>query len=182
MKIVETALPGVRIIEPEVHEDERGFFLESWNARRFAEAGIDAAFVQDNQSRSARGVLRGLHYQRLQPQGKLVRVGAGRVYDVAVDIRRSSPTFGRHVGVELSAENRHMLWIPAGFAHGFLALEEGADLLYKCTDYYAAEHDRTLLWSDPALGIAWPLDGIGGPLVSARDEAGRPLAEADLYP
>ncbi len=182
MKVVDTALPEVRIIEPQVHEDERGFFLESWNARSFAAAGIDAAFVQDNQSRSARGVLRGLHYQRVQPQGKLVRVVAGRAFDVAVDIRRSSPHFGRWTGVELSAQNRRMLWIPPGFAHGFLALEDGTDLLYKCTDYYAPEHDRTILWSDPALAIAWPLDGLGEPLVSAKDNTGLLLAEADVFP
>jgi dTDP-4-dehydrorhamnose 3,5-epimerase len=182
MKIVETALPEVRLIEPRVHEDARGLFLESWNAREFAEAGIDAGFVQDNQSRSARGVLRGLHYQRHQPQGKLVRVGAGRAFDVALDIRRSSPRFGQHVGVEISAENRRMLWIPPGFAHGFLALEEGTEFLYKCTDYYAPEHERTILWSDPALAIDWPLDGIGQVLVSPKDSAGALLADADLYP
>jgi dTDP-4-dehydrorhamnose 3,5-epimerase len=180
MKIVETALPGVRIIEPRVHEDQRGFLLESWNARSFAEAGISAAFVQDNQSRSARGVLRGLHYQRVQAQGKLVRVVAGRVFDVAVDIRRSSPHFGQYVGVELSALNRRMLWIPPGFAHGFLALEDGTDLLYKCTDYYAPEHERTILWSDPALGIDWPLRDVGQLLVSPKDEVGALLADADL--
>ena len=182
MNLVETALPEVMIIEPKLYGDQRGFFLESWNARRFAEAGIDAAFVQDNQSRSARGVLRGLHYQRFRPQGKLVRVGAGRAYDVAIDIRRSSPNFGHHVAVELSAENRRMLWIPPGSAHGFLALEEGTDLLYKCTDYYAPEHERTILWSDPAIGIDWPLDGIEVPLLSVKDAGGLLLAEADVFP
>lgn len=181
MKVVPTALPDVKIIEPRVFGDERGFFFESWNARAFAEAGISAAFVQDNHSRSARGVLRGLHYQVSQAQGKLVRVIAGRVFDVAVDLRRSSPDFGRSVGVELSAANKRMLWVPPGFAHGFLSLEDNTDFVYKCTDYYAPEHERSLLWSDPALAIDWPLEGIGTPTVAAKDAAGKPLAEADLF-
>lgn len=182
MKLIGTALPEVRLIEPRLFEDERGFFLETWNAHAFAEAGIAADFVQDNHSRSARGVLRGLHYQIAQPQGKLVRVVAGRAFDVAVDLRRSSPTFGQYTGVELDAADKRMLWVPPGFAHGFLALEDDTDLLYKCTDYYAPEHERTLLWSDPTLGIDWPLDQVGAPLLSAKDVAGVPLAGADVYP
>lgn len=182
MKLIATALPEVRLIEPRLFKDERGFFVETWNARAFAEAGIAADFVQDNHSRSARGVLRGLHYQIAQPQGKLVRVVAGRAFDVAVDLRRSSPTFGQWTGVELNADDKKMLWVPPGFAHGFLALEDGTDLLYKCTDYYAPAHERTLLWSDPALGISWPLDGIGAPLLSGKDFDGVPLGQADVYP
>jgi dTDP-4-dehydrorhamnose 3,5-epimerase len=181
MKVVPTALPDVKIIEPRVFGDERGFFFESWNARTFAEAGISATFVQDNHSRSARGVLRGLHYQVSQAQGKLVRVIAGSVFDVAVDMRRSSPDFGRSVGVELSSANKRMLWVPPGFAHGFLSLEDSTDFAYKCTDYYAPEHERSLLWSDPALAIDWPLEGIGAPTLAAKDAAGKPLAEADLF-
>lgn len=181
MKVLETGLPEVKLIEPAVHGDERGFFMETWNAQAFAAAGIDAGFVQDNHSRSARGVLRGLHYQIVRPQGKLVRVVAGRVFDVAVDIRRSSPSFGRWTGVELSAENKHMLWVPPGFAHGFLVLEDGTDLVYKCTDFYAPEHDRSILWSDPAIGIDWPVAGIGRPLISAKDAAGSPLAGAETF-
>jgi dTDP-4-dehydrorhamnose 3,5-epimerase len=176
------ALPEVRLIEPRVFEDERGFFAETWNARTFAEAGIAADFVQDNHSRSKRGVLRGLHYQIAQPQGKLVRVVAGRAFDVAVDLRRSSPNFGRWTGVELNADDKQMLWVPPGFAHGFLALEDGTDLLYKCTEHYAPAHERTLLWSDPAIGIEWPLEGIGAPLLSGKDVEGVPLARADVYP
>jgi dTDP-4-dehydrorhamnose 3,5-epimerase len=170
----------VLVVEPRAFADDRGLFFESWNARAFAAAGIDAAFVQDNHSRSRRGVLRGLHYQIAHAQGKLVRVVAGEVYDVAVDLRRSSPEFGRAVGVTLSAANRKMMWIPAGFAHGFLALSDGADFLYKTTDYWYPEHERTLLWNDPALAIAWPLDGP--PLLAPRDAAGTPLAAADCYP
>lgn len=180
MKAVDTALPEVKLIEPDVFGDDRGFFLESWNARTFAEAGIDAAFVQDNHSRSARGVLRGLHYQMVRPQGKLVRVAAGRAFDVAVDIRRSSPRFGRWVGYELSAANKRMLWVPGGFAHAFLALEDGTDFLYKCTDYYAPEHDRSMRWDDPAIGIEWPLDGLD-PILSSKDAAAPLLAEAETY-
>ncbi len=177
-----TDLPEVLVIEPRVHGDDRGFFLETWNERSFAEAGIDVRFVQDNHSRSSAGVLRGLHYQIGRPQGKLVRVVTGRVYDVAVDLRRSSPNFGRWVGVELSAANRRMLWVPPGFAHGLLALEEGTDFLYKCTDFYDPAQERTLLWSDPALGIGWPIEPAGAqPLVAAKDAAGLPLARADVY-
>ncbi|MBY4694050.1 dTDP-4-dehydrorhamnose 3,5-epimerase [Burkholderia latens] len=182
MAITVTAseLPDVKIIEPEVFGDARGFFFESFNAREFARAaGVTAEFVQDNQSRSARGVLRGLHYQIEHAQGKLVRVLHGEIYDVAVDLRRSSPTFGKWVGVTLSADNRRQLWVPPGFAHGFVAVSEAADLLYKTTDYWYPEHERTLLWCDPALGINWPLDGA--PLVAAKDAVGKPLFAADVY-
>src|SRR5688572_20405264 len=180
MRVVETAIPDVLIVEPRVFGDARGSFLESWNARAFAELGIDATFVQDNQSRSHRNVLRGLHYQIRHAQGKLVRVASGEVFDVVVDLRASSPTFGRHVAVTLSEANRRMLWVPPGFAHGFLALSAEADFLYKTTDYWYPEHERTLLWNDPALGIAWPLDGA--PTIAAKDAAGAPLARADRYP
>ena len=180
MKVTPTGLPDVLLIEPRVFGDERGFFFESWNRRAFAETGIDAEFVQDNHSRSGHNVLRGLHYQIEHPQGKLVRVCAGEVFDVAVDLRRGSPSFGRAVGMTLSAENKRVLWIPPGFAHGFLVVSEAAEFLYKTTDYWYPEHERTLLWSDAALGIAWPLDG--SPKVAAKDAAGRPLASADVYP
>ncbi|MBK7330916.1 MAG: dTDP-4-dehydrorhamnose 3,5-epimerase [Betaproteobacteria bacterium] len=179
MRVVPTAIPDVLVVEPRVFGDQRGFFFESWNRRALREAGLDADFVQDNHSRSARGVLRGLHYQIRHPQGKLVRVVAGEVFDVAVDLRRGSPTFGRHVAITLSAENRKMLWVPPGFAHGFCVTSGSADFLYKTTDYWHPEHERTLLWSDPALGIAWPVDGA--PLVAAKDAAGTPLATAELY-
>ena len=179
MRVVPTAIPDVLVVEPRVFGDQRGFFFESWNRRALAQAGLDVDFVQDNHSRSARGVLRGLHYQIRHPQGKLVRVVAGEVFDVAVDLRRASPTFGRHVAVTLSAENKRMLWVPPGFAHGFCVTSESADFLYKTTDYWYPEHERTLLWNDPALGIAWPVDGT--PLVAAKDAAGTPLANAELY-
>ena len=180
MQISPTALPDVLLIEPKVFGDERGFFFESWNRRAFAAAGIDAEFVQDNHSRSGRGVLRGLHYQIEHAQGKLVRVTEGEVFDVAVDLRRSSAQFGRSVGVVLSATNRRMLWIPPGFAHGFVVLSESAEFLYKATDYWHPQHERTLLWSDPALAIDWPL--TGAPTLAAKDAAGRLLADADVYP
>ena len=180
MKVTPTELPDVLLIEPRVFADERGFFFESYNRRALAEAGLAGEFVQDNHSRSRRGVLRGLHYQIEHAQGKLVRVVAGEVFDVAVDIRRSSPTFGRAVGVKLSADSKSMLWIPPGFAHGFLVLSDSAEFLYKTTDYWYPEHERTLLWNDPALAIAWPLDGA--PKLATKDAAGRPLASADLYP
>jgi len=180
VRVVPTTLPDVLLIEPSVFGDQRGFFFESWNRRAFGEAGVEAEFVQDNHSRSVHNVLRGLHYQIEHAQGKLVRVCAGTVFDVAIDIRRSSPTFGRWVGMELSAENRRMLWIPPGFAHGFLVMSDSAEFLYKTTDYWYPEHERTLLWNDPALAIEWPLDGP--PTVAAKDAAGRPLASADLYP
>lgn len=181
MKISDTALPGVLLIEPRVFSDARGFFLESWNRRSFRAAGLDLDFVQDNHSRSARGVLRGLHYQLENPQGKLVRVTQGAVFDVAVDIRRSSPHFGRWVGYELSAENHRMLWIPPGFAHGFLVLSETADFLYKCTSLYDPPSDRGIRWDDPAIGIAWP-DAGAPPLLSAKDAEARLLADAELFP
>lgn len=180
MKVTATALPGVMLIEPKVFGDDRGFFLESWNARVFAEAGLDLAFVQDNHSRSARGVLRGLHYQVEDPQGKLVRVTRGSVFDVAVDIRRSSPHFGRWVGYELSDSNHRMLYVPPGFAHGFLVLSDTADFVYKCTSFYAPAHDRGIRWSDPAIGISWPLTGKP-PLLSPKDAAAPLLAEAETF-
>lgn len=180
MNVLETALPGVLILEPKVFGDARGFFMESYNRRRFAELGLPEEFVQDNHSRSARGVLRGLHYQIRQPQGKLVRVTRGAVYDVAVDLRRASPSFGRWAGVELTEDNHRMLWIPPGFAHGFLVLSDTADFLYKTTDYYAPEHERCIRWDDPDIGIAWPL--TGEPLLSAKDREGRRLREAEVYP
>ena len=181
MRFLPTTLRDVVLVEPRVHGDERGYFMETWHRERFAQAGIDCQFVQDNHSRSARGVLRGLHYQLRQTQGKLLRVVAGRAYDVAVDVRRSSPTFGRWVGVELSAENQRQLWVAPGFAHGFLSLSDGTELLYKCTDFYAPEHERCILWSDPALGIDWPLAGVGAPQLSARDATGTLLAEAEVF-
>lgn len=180
MKIIETALPGVLIIEPKVFGDDRGFLQETWNAQVFAEAGLTMDFVQDNHSRSARGVLRGLHYQLENPQGKLVRVSQGAVFDVAVDIRRSSPHFGKWVGVELSGENHRMLWIPPGFAHGFTVLSESADFLYKCTTLYHPPSDRSLRWNDPAIGIDWPDLGMA-PLLSAKDEAAPLLRDAELF-
>jgi dTDP-4-dehydrorhamnose 3,5-epimerase len=182
VKITNTGLPDVKIVEPKVFEDDRGFFFEAWHARAFAEAGIPETFVQDNHSCSAKGVLRGLHYQRRSPQGKLVRVIAGRAFDVAVDLRRSSSYFGQWVGVELSASNKRLLWLPPGFAHGFLSLEEGTELLYKCTDFYAPADERAILWSDSRIGIDWPIDGIIAPAVSERDAAGVALAEAEVYP
>lgn len=180
MELIPTAIPEVLIIEPQVFGDERGFFLESWNAEKFAAKGLDLHFVQDNHSRSARGVLRGMHYQKPDPQGKLVRATAGAVYDVVVDMRQSSPTFGKWVGVELSAKNKRMLWVPPGMAHGFLSLEDGTDFLYKCTAPYRPENEHSLLWNDPAIGIEWPLDGIT-PIISAKDVAGVPLAQAVTF-
>ena len=181
MKVIPTAIHDALILEPKVFGDSRGFFMESYNKRVLAEvAGIRAEFVQDNHSRSARGVLRGLHYQLPQPQGKLVRVVGGAVFDVAVDIRRSSATFGKTACVELSAENRRMLWLPPGLAHGFLVVSESADFLYKTTDYYAPEFERCIAWNDPDLGIPWPLQG--DPVVSGRDSRGLRLRDAELYP
>jgi dTDP-4-dehydrorhamnose 3,5-epimerase len=179
MKVIETSIPEVLIVEPAVFGDERGFFMESFNERAMREIGIDAQFVQDNHSRSTRNVLRGLHYQIQQPQGKLVRVVSGSVFDVAVDIRRGSPTFGKWAGVELTAENKRMFWIPAGFAHGFVVLSETADFLYKATDYYAPQFERSILWNDPAIGVEWP--HTGEPLLSAKDKTAKPFAEADLF-
>jgi len=181
MKAVATSIPDVLIFEPKVHGDERGFFYESFQQRAFeAAAGISPAFVQDNHSRSARGVLRGLHYQIRQPQGKLVRVVRGSAFDVAVDIRKSSATFGQWIGVDLSEENHRQLWVPAGFAHGFVVTSDSADFLYKATDYYAPEHERCIAWDDRDLGIEWPLDGP--PSLSEKDAAGVKLSEAEVYP
>jgi dTDP-4-dehydrorhamnose 3,5-epimerase len=179
MNVVATEIPDVKIIEPKVFGDERGFFLESFNKRHFAAVGIDGEFVQDNHSRSARHVLRGLHYQIKQPQGKLVRVIAGEVLDVAVDLRRSSATFGRSFSSVLSGANRRMVWVAPGFALGFLVLSESAEFLYKTTDYYAPEHERSLLWSDPQLAIPWGL--THEPILSAKDRAGVLLADAEVY-
>jgi dTDP-4-dehydrorhamnose 3,5-epimerase len=180
VKVIPTELPDVLIIEPKVFGDERGFFYESFNAQAFKEAtGVDCQFVQDNHSRSQRGVLRGLHYQIQQAQGKLVRATAGEVLDIAVDIRRSSPTFGQWVGVLLSAENKRQLWIPAGFAHGFVVLSESAEFLYKTTDYYAPAHERCIRWDDPSLAIDWQLSEA--PQLSGKDQAGVLLADAELF-
>ena len=179
MKLVDTAISDVKLIEAEVFGDDRGFFLESYNRRRFAAAGIDAEFVQDNHSRSGRNVLRGLHYQIRQTQGKLVRAVVGSILDVAVDIRRGSPTFRRWVAFELSAANKRMAWVPPGFAHGFVVRSDYAEVLYKATDYYAPEHERTILWNDPAIGIDWGLDAE--PLLSGRDRAGVTLAHAEVF-
>lgn len=183
MKVTPTAkIPDVLVIEPTVHKDERGFFLESWHEERLAAKGLGSRFVQDNHSRSARGTLRGLHYQMDSPQGKLVRVVYGEVYDVAVDLRRSSPTFGRWVHEGLSSENHKQLWIPPGFAHGFYVLSDRADLLYKCTTYYAPAHDRTLRWDDPDLAIDWHLLDGRAPLLSAKDASAPLLRDAPTYP
>lgn len=180
MNCLTTPLPGVLIIEPKVFGDDRGFFFESFNQRTWNNlTGLDCSFVQHNHSRSARNVLRGLHYQIRQPQGKLVRVVSGEVFDVAVDIRRSSPTFGQWFGTTLSAENKRQMWVPEGFAHGFCVTSEYAEFLYLTTDYWAPEHERGIAWNDPAIGIDWPLSGE--PLLSAKDMAGTPLEQADLF-
>ncbi len=180
MRAIETPIPGVLVLEPKVFGDARGFFFESWNARRFAEVtGVEADFVQDNHSRSVQGVLRGLHYQVRNPQGKLVRVVRGAVFDVAVDLRRASPTFGRWFGAELSEENHRQMWVPPGCAHGFVVLSEFADFLYKATDYYAPEHERCIAWNDPDIGIDW---GIHAPVLSAKDLQGVAFAVAETYP
>ncbi|MFZ4759770.1 MAG: dTDP-4-dehydrorhamnose 3,5-epimerase [Burkholderiaceae bacterium] len=181
MKITETKLPGVLVIEPKVFGDDRGFFFESWNARAFREAtGVDAAFVQDNHSRSARHVLRGIHYQVVKPQGKLVRVVQGEVWDIAVDLRRSAPTFGQWFGVRLAAADHRQLWIPPGFGHGFVVLSETADFLYKTTEYWIPEYDRGIAWNDPQLGIDWQLDGAV-PQLAKKDAAAPLLAAAEVY-
>ena len=180
MNIIETAIPGPVIIEPRVFGDERGFFYESYNAGAFKAAGLDLNFVQDNHSKSAKGVLRGLHFQNPNPQGKLVRVTAGRVWDVAVDIRRSSPHFGKWVGVELSAANKRMFWGPEGFAHGFIALEDGTEFLYKCTATYDPSAEHSLMWNDPAVGIEWPLEGLE-PQLSGKDAQGKALSEIEAF-
>jgi dTDP-4-dehydrorhamnose 3,5-epimerase len=181
MQFIPTEIPEIIIIEPEVFGDARGFSIETYHAGRFAQAGIQADFVQDNHSGSRQGVLRGLHYQIRQTQAKLVRVISGEVYDVAVDIRRSSPSFGRWVGANLSAENKRQIWIPAGFAHGFYTLSEWAELVYKVSDLYAPEWERTLKWNDPELGIPWPLINNQAPLLSKRDAEGKPLRQAELF-
>ena len=181
MNVIETAIPGLLILEPKVFGDARGFFMESYNAKAFQDAtGLTPNFVQDNHSRSGKGVLRGLHYQIEQAQGKLVRVTRGSVFDVAVDLRKSSPTFGQWAGVELSEENNRQLWIPPGFAHGFLVTSDSADFLYKTTDYYAPQFERSLAWNDPTVGVEWPLAGVA-PLLSAKDIAGKPLAECETF-
>lgn len=182
MRVTECEIADLKIIEPDCFPDQRGYFFESFNAGRYrAQAGLDVDFVQDNHSHSVRGVLRGLHYQLTRPQGKLVRVAAGRVFDVAVDLRRSSSTFGRWFGLELSAENRLQLWIPPGFAHGVAVLSDTADLLYKTTEYYLPNDEHCLIWNDPEVGIEWPLSGLE-PLVSARDGQGRTLADTPTFP
>jgi dTDP-4-dehydrorhamnose 3,5-epimerase len=180
MKVAATAIKDVLLLEPTIYEDERGFFFESFNQKRFDNAaGRNVHFVQDNHSRSLRHVLRGLHYQIRRPQGKLVRVIAGEVFDVSVDLRRSSPTFGKYVGIVLSAANKKQLWIPEGFAHGFLVLSEAAEFLYKTTDYYVPEDERCLIWNDPDIGIDWPKDGE--PILSAKDRLGLPLSKAEVF-
>jgi dTDP-4-dehydrorhamnose 3,5-epimerase len=180
MRIQTTEIPDVLVIEPKVFGDDRGFFYESFNERRFKElTGITENFVQDNHSKSARNVLRGLHYQIQQPQGKLARVVSGEVFDVAVDLRKSSPTFGRWVGVTLSAANKRQMWVPPGFAHGFVVISDSAEFLYKTTDYWAPEFERTILWSDPEIGIDWPLESA--PILSGKDQIGNTLASAELF-
>jgi dTDP-4-dehydrorhamnose 3,5-epimerase len=179
MQVRETELPGVVIVEPRVFADARGFFKETYRRPRYAEAGIAAEFVQDNISRSRRGTLRGLHFQIVYPQGKLVQCLRGGLFDVAVDVRRGSPTFGRWVGVELSEENHRQIYVPPGFAHGFCVLSETADILYKCTDTYHPEHERTLLWNDPAVGVKWPLETE--PVLSPKDQQGKRLAELECF-
>lgn len=180
MNVVTTPLAGLLVLEPRVFGDDRGYFFESYNARLFAElTGVTTPFVQDNHSRSAKGVLRGLHYQIQQPQGKLVRVTEGAVFDVAVDLRKSSTTFGQWYGIELSAENKRQVWIPPGFGHGFVVTSEAASFLYKTTDYWAPEFERAVLWNDPGIGIEWPLDGT--PVLSAKDQRALPLAQAEVF-
>jgi dTDP-4-dehydrorhamnose 3,5-epimerase len=180
MNFLPTDIPSVILIEPKVFGDARGYFIESWKASDFAAAGINVEFVQDSHSRSARGVLRGLHYQVQQPQGKLIRVIAGEIFDVVVDIRRSSPSFGRHVATHLTADNHRMLWVPPGFAHGFCVLSEYAEMLYKQTAFYAPQFERSLLWNDPELAIEWPLEGA--PILSEKDLASLSLRQAEIFP
>lgn len=181
MNYIKTSLPGVILIEPIVFGDHRGFFMETWQEKSFRENVADISFVQDNHSKSSRGTLRGLHYQINQPQGKLVRVTSGSVFDTAVDMRKSSPTFGQWVGYKLSAENKRMLWVPPGFAHGFYVLSDNAEFTYKCTDYYAPEYERCLIWSDPSVGIHWPLIKQAPPILSEKDILGSPFSEADHF-
>jgi dTDP-4-dehydrorhamnose 3,5-epimerase len=182
MNVISTSISEVLVIEPKVFGDSRGFFFESFNHKNFSQAtGLDVKFVQDNHSRSVKGVLRGLHYQIRQPQGKLVRVVRGQVFDVAVDIRRSSPTFGRWVGVELTEDNYRQLWVPSGFAHGFYVLSDTADFLYKTTDYYFPDLERSLLWNDPAIAVPWPIQADVSPIISAKDKIAPKLADAELF-
>ena len=181
MNFIKTTIPDVVLIEPKVFGDHRGFFLESWRQDSFREHVADVEFVQDNHSKSSQGILRGLHYQMQQTQGKLVRVTSGSVFDVAVDMRQSSPTFGQWVGYELSAENKRMLWVPAGFAHGFYVMSKSAEFVYKCTNYYAPEHERSLRWNDKKLGIAWPLVNDAPPILSAKDEESDLFIDADYF-
>jgi dTDP-4-dehydrorhamnose 3,5-epimerase len=182
MEFEPTALPDVVLIKPRVFGDSRGFFMETWEARKFAEAGYPLNFVQDNHSRSTRHTLRGLHYQIKQAQGKLVWVVIGEVFDVAVDMRKSSPTFGKWVGAYLSADNKHQLWIPPGFAHGFLAMSEYAEFVYKCTDFYAPQYEQTIKWDDPDIGVRWPLSTGVQPLLSDKDRNGKSFRNAETYP
>lgn len=181
MKVITTKIPDVKIIEPKVFGDERGFFMETWNDKKFQEAGIGAKFVQDNHSRSVKNTLRGLHYQIKQPQGKLVRVIRGEVFDVAVDLRKNSPTFGQWVGEYLSEDNNRLLWVPPGFAHGFLVTSDVADFQYKCTDYYSPENERSIHWADLSLSITWPLEVKKEPLVSEKDSVATSFFSADYY-
>lgn len=180
MNIIETPIPDLLVIEPKVFGDDRGFFLESWNEGAFRAAGLDLRFVQDNHSRSARGVLRGIHFQNPDPQGKLVRVVSGRVWDVAVDLRKSSPTFGQWYGLELSAANKKLFWVPPGFGHGFVSLEDGTDFLYKCTAPYVPANEHSLLWNDPTVGIEWPLEGLE-PQLSAKDRDASTLDQIEPF-
>ncbi|MBA3259571.1 MAG: dTDP-4-dehydrorhamnose 3,5-epimerase [Gemmatimonadales bacterium] len=182
MRVTPADIPDVLLVEPAVHGDERGFFVEAWHSGRYAKAGIAGPFVQDNHSRSLRSTLRGLHYQLERPQGKLIRVTSGEIFDVAVDLRRSSPTFGRSVARVLSEANHWQLWVPPGFAHGFYVLSESADVLYKCTDFHIGQDDRTLRWDDPTLAIPWPVPAGVRPILSARDAAAPPLDDAPTYP
>lgn len=181
MEVIDTSNPDVKILQPKVFGDDRGFFMESWNQQMFADRGLSMNFVQDNHSRSSQGVLRGLHYQMENTQGKLVRVTQGKVFDVAVDMRRSSPFFGKAVSVELSGENKRMFWVPPGFAHGFYVMSSSADFQYKCTDYYTPEHEQSLLWNDARLEIDWPLVDGKEPSISEKDKNGKPLAEAVTF-
>jgi len=182
MKFISTAIPDLILIEPKVFGDDRGFFMETWRADDFSQNGIDVNFVQDNHSKSKQGILRGLHYQIKHPQGKLVRVVSGEVYDVAVDMRKTSPTYGQWAAVILSAENKKIFWVPAGFAHGFYVMSDEAEFVYKCTDYYAPEHEKSLLWNDPDLAIQWPLVGGAPPLLSEKDKVGTVFSQAETYP
>jgi len=181
MKIVPTAIPDVLIIEPQVFGDSRGFLMETWNRKKFQEAGLKLDFVQDNHSSSVKGTLRGLHYQTVNTQGKLLRVTAGRIFDVVVDLRRSSPTFGRWVGEYISAEDKKMFWVPPGFAHGFLVLSDIAEFQYKCTDFYNPTHEKCIIWNDPQLNIAWPLENGLQPILSAKDQQGKPFPVAEVF-